>query len=303
MARVGVWSGGLGAGRADLVRAHAPRSSRVVGPIGFATTSDSLARRRPGDHGSGPGAMDQSKPGHLSGPDLYLHWRRSGSAGVQLPPDLQRAGAGPLEPAVCPISQRRWGTIHTVSTESSTQRCSSSSTMPVASRSSCWLEWGAKWDLYRPVQMAHVETGEGRPLWASLAGLASIHALLPFGIAGVIILRRRRIDQWFLLVPACGMHPQLSPRWSSPRALPRTLRGLPCRAGCSRDGASCRAVGSPTTSRDRRTNRRELARYKWDLRGQELARTYRSQGHDGSSRSCRKVSPGTGRRRYSAPRC
>jgi 4-amino-4-deoxy-L-arabinose transferase-like glycosyltransferase len=61
---------------------------------------------------------------------------------------------------------------------------------------------GREWDLYKPVQMAHVEAGEGRPFAASLAGLGFYYALLPFSVAGIIILRRRRIDQWFLLVPA-----------------------------------------------------------------------------------------------------
>jgi 4-amino-4-deoxy-L-arabinose transferase-like glycosyltransferase len=59
-----------------------------------------------------------------------------------------------------------------------------------------------EWDVYKPVQMAQAETGEGRPYGASLAGLAFNYALLPFGVAGIVILRRRRIDQWFLLVPA-----------------------------------------------------------------------------------------------------
>jgi hypothetical protein len=59
-----------------------------------------------------------------------------------------------------------------------------------------------EWDLYKPVQMAHVEVGEGRPLAASLAGLGFYYALLPFAVVGIVILRRRRIDQWFLLVPA-----------------------------------------------------------------------------------------------------
>ena len=59
-----------------------------------------------------------------------------------------------------------------------------------------------EWDLYKPVQMAHVEVGEGRPLAASLAGLGFYYALLPFAVVGIVILRRRKIDQWFLLVPA-----------------------------------------------------------------------------------------------------
>ena len=61
---------------------------------------------------------------------------------------------------------------------------------------------GLVWDLYKPVQMAQVEVGEGRPFDASLAGLGFYYALLPFSVGGIVILRRRRIDQWFLLVPA-----------------------------------------------------------------------------------------------------
>jgi 4-amino-4-deoxy-L-arabinose transferase-like glycosyltransferase len=61
---------------------------------------------------------------------------------------------------------------------------------------------GREWDLYKPLQMAQVEQGEGRPFWGSVAGLGFYYALLPFAVAGIVILRRRRIDHWFLLVPA-----------------------------------------------------------------------------------------------------
>jgi 4-amino-4-deoxy-L-arabinose transferase-like glycosyltransferase len=61
---------------------------------------------------------------------------------------------------------------------------------------------GREWDLYKPFQMARVEQGEGRPFAGSIAGLGFYYALLPFAVAGIVILRRRGIDQWFLLVPA-----------------------------------------------------------------------------------------------------
>jgi hypothetical protein len=61
---------------------------------------------------------------------------------------------------------------------------------------------GRVWDFYEPIQMANVDVNEGRPRPASLAGLAVYYALLPFGAAGIVILRRRHIPQWFLLVPA-----------------------------------------------------------------------------------------------------
>jgi 4-amino-4-deoxy-L-arabinose transferase-like glycosyltransferase len=61
---------------------------------------------------------------------------------------------------------------------------------------------GREWDLYQPIQEADVEVNEGRPLPASLAGLGFYYALLPLGIAGIVMFRRRGIRQWFLLVPA-----------------------------------------------------------------------------------------------------
>jgi len=61
---------------------------------------------------------------------------------------------------------------------------------------------GRLWDLYQPIQEAHIESHEGRPVPASLAGLAVYYLMIPLGIAGVVIFRRYRIRQWFLLVPA-----------------------------------------------------------------------------------------------------
>jgi hypothetical protein len=61
---------------------------------------------------------------------------------------------------------------------------------------------GRVWDLYQPIQNAEVAVNEGRPVPASLAGLAVYYASVLLGIAGMVILRRRRIRQWFLLVPA-----------------------------------------------------------------------------------------------------
>jgi hypothetical protein len=37
---------------------------------------------------------------------------------------------------------------------------------------------------------------------AARAGLIVYYALLPFAVAGIVVLRRRRLGQWFLLVPA-----------------------------------------------------------------------------------------------------
>jgi 4-amino-4-deoxy-L-arabinose transferase-like glycosyltransferase len=61
---------------------------------------------------------------------------------------------------------------------------------------------GRLWDFFDPVQEAQIETHEGRPLAASLAGLSVYYLMVPLGIAGVVIYRRRGIRQWFLLMPA-----------------------------------------------------------------------------------------------------
>jgi 4-amino-4-deoxy-L-arabinose transferase-like glycosyltransferase len=61
---------------------------------------------------------------------------------------------------------------------------------------------GREWDVYQPAQMTGIEANEGRLAAASWAGLVVYWALLPLGVAGVVLLRRRRIAQWFLLVPA-----------------------------------------------------------------------------------------------------
>jgi 4-amino-4-deoxy-L-arabinose transferase-like glycosyltransferase len=61
---------------------------------------------------------------------------------------------------------------------------------------------GRLWDFYQPIQMADSDVNEGRPPPASQAGLGFYYALLPLGIVGIVIYRRRHVGQWFLLVPA-----------------------------------------------------------------------------------------------------
>ena len=57
------------------------------------------------------------------------------------------------------------------------------------------------WDLFRPVQGVDLNTVEGRPKEAGLAGLAMYYVLVPLTIGGVVVLRRRRITTWPLIVP------------------------------------------------------------------------------------------------------
>jgi 4-amino-4-deoxy-L-arabinose transferase-like glycosyltransferase len=61
---------------------------------------------------------------------------------------------------------------------------------------------GREWGFYRPAQEAYIESGEGRPVSATNAGTAVYYLMLPLTVAGIVIFRRRRIRQWYLLVPA-----------------------------------------------------------------------------------------------------
>jgi 4-amino-4-deoxy-L-arabinose transferase-like glycosyltransferase len=61
---------------------------------------------------------------------------------------------------------------------------------------------GREWGFYRPAQEAYIESGEGRPVPATNAGTVVYYVMLPLTVAGIVIFRRRRIRQWYLLVPA-----------------------------------------------------------------------------------------------------
>jgi 4-amino-4-deoxy-L-arabinose transferase-like glycosyltransferase len=52
---------------------------------------------------------------------------------------------------------------------------------------------GRTWGAYRPFQMAKFAEAEGRPRWISLTGWGIYWVLMGFAIAGVVILRRRRV--------------------------------------------------------------------------------------------------------------
>lgn len=60
---------------------------------------------------------------------------------------------------------------------------------------------GRLWSVYRPFQMADLNESEGRPKWASLAGWGMLWPLVGLAVAGVVILRRRRVTLWPLVVP------------------------------------------------------------------------------------------------------
>ena len=60
---------------------------------------------------------------------------------------------------------------------------------------------GRVWGVFRPVQTVEFSEVEGRPAAAGYAGLVMYWVLVPFAIAGVVVLRRQRRLLWPLLVP------------------------------------------------------------------------------------------------------
>jgi hypothetical protein len=61
---------------------------------------------------------------------------------------------------------------------------------------------GRVWNLYRPLQMTHLDVDEGRPLWASRLGLVTFYPVVALAIAGVVVLWRRKVPVWPLVAPA-----------------------------------------------------------------------------------------------------
>ena len=57
------------------------------------------------------------------------------------------------------------------------------------------------WGLFRPKDMLFINEAEGRPRWLTNLGLWFYYPLLALAIAGAIVLRRRRVRMWFVLVP------------------------------------------------------------------------------------------------------
>ncbi|MCU1461335.1 MAG: hypothetical protein JWO37_1410 [Acidimicrobiales bacterium] len=61
---------------------------------------------------------------------------------------------------------------------------------------------GRGWNMYRPLQMTHLDVLEGREIWVNQLGLAMFALLVPLAIGGVVVLRRRRIPSYPLLALA-----------------------------------------------------------------------------------------------------
>ncbi len=85
---------------------------------------------------------------------------------------------------------------------------------------------GRVWSLYAPGQMADYNRNEGRPVWASWLAFASFWVLVPFAVAGGVLLRRRRVPITPARRPVRDRHPH---RGGDLRAgaLPGARRGEP----------------------------------------------------------------------------
>ena len=57
------------------------------------------------------------------------------------------------------------------------------------------------WGLFRPNDMVFINEAEGRPRWLTKLGFWFYYPLLALAIAGSVVLRRRRVRMWFLLIP------------------------------------------------------------------------------------------------------
>ena len=60
---------------------------------------------------------------------------------------------------------------------------------------------GRLWGVFRPIQTVDLMREEGRERAVGLAGLATLYATLAFGVAGAVILRRRRVPISPLVAP------------------------------------------------------------------------------------------------------
>ena len=70
-----------------------------------------------------------------------------------------------------------------------------------ARRSVLLARIGRDWSLFRPVDMLAWNQREGRASWITGLGLFFYYPLLALAIGGIVVLKRRRIRQWPLLIP------------------------------------------------------------------------------------------------------
>ena len=155
----------------------------------------------PVGHGAGPGPLGGAEPGRVHRPDVHLNGDWLALLGANCPQTYNGPQLGSWSLA-CSSSAPTHGdeSVQAAHAQHVAVQYAEHHTgrIPVV----VLARVGRLWDFYEPIQMADVDVNEGRPVQASLAGLGFYYALLPLGIAGIVIYRRRRIRQWFLVVPA-----------------------------------------------------------------------------------------------------
>jgi 4-amino-4-deoxy-L-arabinose transferase-like glycosyltransferase len=60
---------------------------------------------------------------------------------------------------------------------------------------------GRDWGLFRPLDMRFINESEGRPRWLTTLGMWWYYPLAALALVGAVLLRRRRVRIWPLLVP------------------------------------------------------------------------------------------------------
>ncbi len=60
---------------------------------------------------------------------------------------------------------------------------------------------GRTWGVFRPGDMLDFNEGEARERWVTVLGLVTFYPLLMLAVYGAVVLRRRRVALWPLLVP------------------------------------------------------------------------------------------------------
>jgi 4-amino-4-deoxy-L-arabinose transferase-like glycosyltransferase len=60
---------------------------------------------------------------------------------------------------------------------------------------------GRDWGVFRPLDMQFINESEGRPRWLTTLGMWWYYPLAALALAGVVVLRRRQVRIWPLVVP------------------------------------------------------------------------------------------------------